>query len=175
MGLLQSTSSVTTATDPTPLPLDDIGEFPVPIYQFSIEMSGKTVALFQSVSGMEVKRKIEPLDVGGQNDYGLEFAGQVSFSHITLEVGLTSSDFFWKWMMGGTSLGFGVSKNFTLVQRRPNPELSKDPTIFPVLKRWEFTNAFPVGWKISDLSLDDSSKIVVESLELSFDYFQLGQ
>ena len=175
MGLLQSTSSVTPASDPTPLPLNDIGEFPIPIYQFSIEMAGKTVALFQGVSGMEVKRKVDPLEVGGQNDYGLEFAGQISFSHITFEVGMTSSDFFWKWMMGGTIQGFGLSKDFTLIQRRPNPDLSSDPTIFPVVKRWEFKNAFPVGWRLSDLSLDDSSKIAVESLELSFDYFELGK
>ena len=94
MGLLQATSSVTPSSDPTPAPLTDIGEFPVPIYQFSIEMDGKTMALFQSVSGMEVKRKIDEIEIGGQNDHGREFPGRFSYSHITLEVGLTSSDFF---------------------------------------------------------------------------------
>ena len=175
MGLLQSTSSVTASSDTTPLPLNDIGEFPIPIYQFSIEMAGKIVALFQGVSGMQVKRKIDELEVGGQNDYGLEFPGQISFSHITFSVGLTSSDLFWKWMMAGTIQGFGVGKDFTLIQRRPNPDLASDPTIFPVVKRWEFKNAFPVSWQLSDLSLDDSSKIAVETLELSFDYFELGK
>lgn len=175
MGLLQSTSSVAPSSDPTPLPIDDIGEFPIPVYQFSVEMDGKIVALFQSVSGMQVTRKIDELEIGGQNDHGREFPGRVSFGHITLEVGLSSSDFFWKWMMAGKNLGYGLMKNFTLIQRRPNPDLSKDPTIFPVVKRWEFENAFPVSWKLSDLSLDDSSKIVIETLELSFHFFQLGQ
>jgi hypothetical protein len=102
MGLLQKTSSVTSSKDETPLPISDIEEFPVPSYQFSIEISGKTVALFQTISGMSVSRKVDPLDVGGENDFGREFPGHVSFAHITLSVGLTSSDFFWKWMMNGS-------------------------------------------------------------------------
>jgi phage tail-like protein len=175
MGLLQKTSSVTPAKDTTPLPIDSLDEFPIPSYQFSIEMAGKTVALFQTISGMETTRKVEPLDVGGMNDYSLEFPGHVSFSHITFAVGLTSSDFFWRWMMSGSLDGYALSKNFTLVQRRPNPDLSKDPAIFPIVKRWDFKNAFPVSWKISDLNLDDSTKIVIETLELSFDYFELGK
>jgi hypothetical protein len=32
-----------------------------------------------------------------------------------------------------------------------------------------------VKWKISDLSVDDSQKIAIESLELSFDYFEAGK
>jgi len=173
MGLLQNTSTVITATDNTPLPLDDILEHPVPIYQFSIEISGKIVALFQTISSMEASRKVEPLVVGGENDFGREFPGHVSFSHITFGVGLTTSDFFWKWMMAGSTDGYAISKDFTLIQRRNNPD-PDGSDVFPVVKRWNFKNAFPVSWKLSELSLDDSSKIVIESLELSFDYFVLG-
>jgi phage tail-like protein len=173
MTLLQKISKVNSVADEKIAPLSDIEEYPVPTYQFSIEIDDKTVALFQSVSGISVTREVEPLKVGGENNFGREFPGHISFGHITLQVGLTSSDFFWKWMMTGQLDGYALSKDFTLVQRRPNPKGDK-PNIFVEVRCWDFKNAFPVSWKISDLNIDDSTKIVMESLELSFDYFLPG-
>jgi phage tail-like protein len=173
MGLLQKTSTVKALASETLTPLSNLEEYPVPVYQFSVEIADKTVALFQSVSGLSVTRAVDPLSVGGENNFGREFPGHITYGHITLQVGLTSSDFFWKWMMGGQFDGSALAKDFTLVQRRPNPD--GDDPIFAEVKRWNFKNAFPVNWKISDLSLDNSQKIVMESLELSFDYFELGK
>jgi phage tail-like protein len=180
MGLLQKTTTITKPTEEKLEPLKDIEEYPVPVYQFAIEF-GKgndavTVALFQSLTGMEVKRAVEPLNEGGVNDYGYEFPGQISYEHVTFESGLTSSDFFWKWMMIGKDAGRAQSSSFTLVQRRPNPDYAgPGDDIFIEVKRWNFSGAFPVSWKMSDLSIDDSEKIVMESLELSFDYFELAK
>jgi phage tail-like protein len=123
---------------------------------------------------MSFSREVEPLTVGGENDFGREFPGHVSYGHITFEVGLSSSDFFWKWMKAGDLGGYALAKNFTLVQRRPNPDGAKTPEdIFQVVKSWDFYNAFPVSWKISDLGIDNSNNIVIETLELSFDYFNM--
>jgi len=179
MGLLQTTAKPAKPSPKKLTPLKDIEEYPVPAYQFAIEIddpSGNavTVALFQSVTGMSVKRAVDPLTEGGVNNFAYEFPGHVSYEHITLGAGLTSSDFFWEWMMDGQYDGRAQAKNFVLVQRRPNPDYaSPSDDIFKEIKRWNFFNAFPAGWKISDLSLDDSQKIVIESLELSFDYFEL--
>ena len=173
MTLLQKISKVTAVAPESLKPLHDLEEYPLPVYQFSIEVDDKAVALFQSVAGISVNREVVPLKVGGENNFGREFPGHVSYGHITLQVGLTSSDFFWKWMMAGQLDGYALGKDFTLVQRRPNPKGDK-PSIFVEVRCWDFKNAFPVSWKISDLSIDDSSKIVMESLELSFDYFQPG-
>jgi len=172
MGLLQKTSKVQAADAPTPIPLSDLEEYPIPSYQFSIQIDNKIVALFQTIEGMAINREVEPLKVGGENFFGREFPGHISYGHITFGVGLSSSDFFHRWMTVGEFDGYAISKNFTLMQRRPNPE--GDDPIFSVVKRWNFINAFPVSWKLSDLSMEDSHKIVIESLELSFDYFTLG-
>lgn len=174
MSLIQKTSSVTPVPnqDPPPFtPLDMTGdEIAIPIYQFVVLIDKATVALFQNVSGMSFSREVEPLTVGGENDFGREFPGHVSYGHITLEVGLSSSDFFWQWMKAGEFDGYVVAKTFTLEQRRPqSKEDEKD--VFEVIKTWNFYNAFPVSWKISDLSIDNSQNIVIETLELSFDYF----
>ena len=154
------------------IPLDNIEEFAVPSYQFSMEILGKTAALFQRISGVTVTRNVEPLTEGGRNDHTLEFPGQVSYGHITFESGLTSSKFFWLWMMDGQFFGSATSLNFSLKQYSHNPQ--GDSPAFPEVKNWNFFNAFPVSWKISDLNIDDSKGIVIESLELSFDFFELG-
>ena len=173
MGLLQSSSPMTYPAKLSITPLDDLEEYPIPVYQFSILFDDpeKPVALFQTVSELSVTRAIDPLTEGGLNDFGREFPGQISYGHITFGVGLSSSDFFYKWMMDGRYAGRAAGKTFTLIQRRPNPEGGSP--IFVDVKSWTFTNAFPVSWKLSELSLDDSEKIVIESLELSFDYFDL--
>lgn len=179
MGLLQTTTKPGKPTPKKLTPLKDIEEYPIPVYQFAIEIDDPNgnaviVALFQSVTGMSVKREVEGLTEGGVNNFAYEFPGHISYEHITLEAGLTSSDFFWEWMVEGQFEGRAQAKNFVLVQRRHNPDFaSPGDDIFKEIKRWEFTNAFPVSWKISDLSLDDSQKIVIESLELSFDFFEL--
>lgn len=177
MGLLQNTTKPAELKKEPIAPLRDIEEYPIPIYQFSIVMDGEVVALFQSLSGMTIQREVVPLTEGGKNDATHEFPGQVSYEHVTFESGLTSSDFFWKWMMEGAIGGYVHKKDFDLIQRRPNPNYSggADEEIWEVAKTWNFFNAFPVSWKISDLSIDDSEKIVMESLELTFDYFTLGQ
>lgn len=177
MSLIQKTSTPDSmaAADFKPINIKD-DEIPIPIYQFVVEIDDVTVALFQNVSGMSFNREVEPLTVGGENDFGREFPGHVSYGHITLEVGLSSSDFFWKWMKAGDIGGYALTKNFTLVQRRPQPDPEKaaDPDkIFQVIKSWDFYNAFPVSWKISDLGIDNSQNIVIETLELSFDYFNM--
>jgi phage tail-like protein len=181
MGLLQKTSTPTAVASASfaPIRISDGDEIPIPIYQFAIYMDDpdSPVALFQNVTGMSITREVEPLTVGGENNFGREFPGHVSYGHITLGVGLSSSDFFWKWMTAGDLDGYVIAKNFTMEQRRPQPDpdgASDEEKIFEVVKRWNFENAFPVSWKISDLNLDNSNNIVIETLELSFDLFTLS-
>jgi phage tail-like protein len=171
MSILQSTSKITAPAAETLKPLTDFNEIPVPIYQFSIEIDGDVIALFQSMNGMSVSREVEPLNEGGVNHYGYEFPGQVSYAHVTFETGLSSSDFFWKWMMAGHLDGRAQSMDFFLVQRRSAP--SGTSPIYEEVKRWNFHNAYPVNWSISDLNVDGTENIVIETLELSFDYFEL--
>jgi phage tail-like protein len=167
MSLIQKVSTINTPTLQGIQGLDDKKDFPIPSYQFSLEIGDKLVALFQSLSGMSIKRDVETIRVGGLNNYEVELPGQLSYGHVTLKSGLTSTDFFWKWMVEGQYEGYANSKNkVTLKHRR-----STDQGIEQEYLTWDFINAFPVGWSISDLSVNDSNSIVVETLEISFDYF----
>ncbi len=124
----------------------------------------KPVAFFQKVSGMTVSRNIDELTEGGFNEYTYEFPREFSYSHIKFEIGLSSSDFFYKWMMYGKEQGFAKGINFDLLQRYPDKPYD-EPRI------WHFDSAFPVKWQISDLSIGNSKSIVIEKLELSFNTF----
>jgi len=103
------------------------------------------------------------------NAYTYELPGQISYGHIKFETGMSSSDFFYKWMMDGQLDGWIQTKNFSLIQRRPAPNA------YTIVRKWDFFDAYPVKWKISDLSVSDSEKIVIESLELTFGYFEAAK
>ena len=173
MGLLQKTGSVNAKTSLSGKPLNDFEEFPVPGQQFSIFMDKLTdpVAIFQSLSGLSVKRKVETFDVGGMNDHGLELPGPLSYGHVTFNIGWTSSTYFWDWMLAGRIDGYAVVKEFTLEQRRPNP--ASDSPIFKTIKTWNFHNAFPVNWSLSALAVDDPGKIAIETIEIAFSNFEI--
>ena len=148
-----------------------VQEFPIPGYQFSVEMDGSVLAHFQSISDLTVKRNVETVVEGGQNQFIAEFAGPMSYGHITLGGGLTSSDMFFQWMMQGKYTNMVTKKDFFVIQRQPNPD--GGTPVFIDAKRWSFHQAFPVSWKLSSLSVDTTTKIAIESLELSFQYFEL--
>ena len=168
MGLRDSLVKATPKAldDFSPTPLTDINKYPIANYQFTIEIDKCDVAFFQKVSGMTAKRECDPLTEGGLNEYTYEFPGVFSYNHITFEVGLTSSDFFYKWMMFGKEQGFALGKDFVLKQRYPDKPADEP-------KSWKFDGAFPVKWQISGLEVGNSKTIVVEKLELSFNFFTL--
>jgi phage tail-like protein len=149
-------------------PLADIDEFPLVNYQFAIKMDGGDVpvALFQKIEGMTVTRNIDELTAGGFNEFTYEFPREFGYNHIVFKSGLSSSDFFYKWMMYGKEQGFALGKKFVLEQRFANKPIDEPKT-------WAFDGAFPVRWSISDLDVNNSDSIVIETLELSFNFFEL--
>jgi phage tail-like protein len=166
MGLRDSLVKATPAAL-TPLsaaPSDDISDIPLPHYYFAVEIDGVTVALFQKVSSIVVARKTDEITEGGFHEHTLEFPKHFSYNHIKFEVGMASSDFFYKWMMYGKEEGFAIGKDFVLKQKYPNGDDARS---------WFFQGAFPVKWQMSDLSITNSKAIIVEKIELSFNYFEL--
>jgi phage tail-like protein len=172
MSILQKINTISTPDRPTLQPLNTINAMPVPGYNFTVEINDVPIAFFQSCSGLEVKREVLAFSEGGLNDHGQELPGMVTFGHVTFETGFTKSTFFWDWMMSGKGLydGWVLKKDLVLVHRQPNP-VQGDP-VFIEVRKWKFINAFPVSWKISDLNVTESSKIVIETIEFSFDYFE---
>jgi phage tail-like protein len=150
-------------TDFTIAPLTDIEELPITNYRFMIMMGSDKVALFQKISNISVERKTEEIVEGGYHNHTWEFPKHFSYNHIKFEVGLTSTKFFYDWMMQGVDHGYAIGTDFTLKQQDPKGD---------DVRLWNFFGAFPVKWQISDLGIGNSKAIVVEKLELSFNYFE---
>lgn len=172
MGILQEKTTPTKPKYEPLKPLKDYEEVPIPAFLFFVEVDTVPVAFFQSCTGLEVTREVMQHIEGGVNNYVHQLPGQISFGRVTLSTGFTSSDFFWKWMMDGQADGWAQRKDFFLVQRRL---AAKGDKPYEEVKRWNFHNAFPSKWKISDLSVTDSQKMIIETLELCFDYFEPSQ
>lgn len=166
MSLTQSTTSLTPKKPGKPPESEKGDELPFLDSNFYIWIGDEEVASFQTITGMTVSRGVEPLVEGGKNDHTYEFPTGISYSQITLQKGMTSSEYFWKWMNTGQFGGWVEVKDFDLVQKNPSGTVERT---------WNFFNAFPVKWELGELtSVVNKSTITFERLVLSFDYFELA-
>ena len=46
---------------------------------------------------------------------------------------------------------------------------------YGVAKRWNIEKAFPVSWKISDLDVNNTSSVVIETLEIAYEGIELSR
>jgi phage tail-like protein len=152
---------------------------PAPTYLFSVEITGISVGLFTECSGIGAKRKAEPIREGGLNDKVYQVAGPLEFDNITLKRGLTVSRLLLDWFLTGM-YDFSVKRvNLSIIQVAPgmNKAATADNTTaggYGVIKRWNVENAFPVSWKLSDLSVGNTNSVVIESLELAHEGISLS-
>ena len=149
-----------------PAPKEDI---PFPAYLCVVKINDKTVGLFQSISDFEIKRDVDAISQGGENDFQRELPRGISYSHATLKSGYSTSTLFFDWMVAGQYDARPISKDIDVIQGWPDPKSGG----IKMGRQWTFYNAYPVKWKISDFSVDDIDKILIESIELSFDYFKI--
>jgi len=143
------------------------GDIPYSSYLCAVMIDAKIVGLFQSISEIEIERKVDKLSQGGENECSRELPGEISYGHVTLKSGFSTSELFIKWMLAGDIDAHPIYKNFDVHIGRPS-QIKPSVEMSRVLS---FERAFPVKWKIGDLSVDDTEKIVIESVELSFEKF----
>ena len=165
--------SSSTVVGPEPSIYEDklvpYGDIPYPAYLVAVLIDKKLVGLFQSISEIEIERKVDKLSQGGENESSIELPAEISYGHVTLNVGFSTSDLFIKWMLAGNYDAHPVYKDIEVHLGRPS-QVKKGVEMTRV---WKFTRAFPIKWKISDLSVDETEKIVIETVELSFKEFEV--
>jgi phage tail-like protein len=142
---------------------------PAPTYLFYVEISGLIVGLFTEVSGIGATRKIETVQEGGLNEGSHSLPGPVDFNRITLKRGMTVSRELWNWFQAGL-YDFQVKRlNLSIIQGASGQSVM---SVIPgnggygVVKRWNVVNAYPVSWKLSDLSVNDISSVSIETMEI---------
>ncbi len=143
-----------------------------PAYLFYVEISGLMVALFTECSGLGTHRSVETVREGGLNDKVHQLAGPIEYDHIILKRGLTASRSLWDWFEQG-QYDFKVKRlNMSITQGAPGMNLVGMVATFiggsgyGVVKTWNLERAFPLSWKLSELSVANTSAVAVESLEI---------
>jgi phage tail-like protein len=133
-------------------------------FSFNVDVEGITgvnECSFQEVSGLSAKITPENVKEGGENRFTHRFPTPPSYENLVLKRGMLIGSPLIAW--AATSI-----EQFTFTPKVVNISLL-DETNAPI-STWRFVNAYPVSMKISDFKAQENS-IVVETLELCFDYF----
>ncbi len=117
---------------------------------------------FQSVSGLSVDLETEEIKEGGENRFKHKLPVRAKYPNLILKRGLATQSGLLNWCKEAME-GF-VFKPKDLIIILLNAE--NEP-----LLSWNVVQAWPVKWSVGEFNAEES-KIVIESLELSYSYFK---
>jgi len=148
-------------------------------HQFLVKLQGNFSATFQKCSELSMEiAKIEYHEGGNMIPWKLP--GRVTIPDITLERGASTSKKFYQWMMklanitaGAGSLQRGKGDNLaTYMSSATIYQLDRDGDMNNALRKWQLNKIWPLKYVAGewDASTDE---VVIESLTLSLDSFQL--
>jgi len=140
------------------------GYYPPVGFYFDVFVEGITginEGNFQEVSGLNVKIGTEEVVEGGENRFVHRLPTAPKYENLILKRGLLKGSSLIDWVR--TSV-----EQFKFVPKLVVVKLL-DATGNPLVS-WSFSNAYPVGLRISEFKSQENA-LVVETLELAFDYF----
>lgn len=140
-------------------------------FKFRVEIDGVGHAGFQKCSELAVEiANVEYFEGGSLIPN--KSPGRMSFTDVTLERGATQDRDLFDWFqeVAITSSGFGQAdpnykRNLDIVQ------LDRDGT---TLRRWSLSRAWPVKFVAGEWD-NESDENVIESVTLTYDFFELVQ
>jgi phage tail-like protein len=133
-------------------------------FHFRVEFANiKGEFEFQSVSGLNVELETEQIAEGGENRFKHRLPVRTKFTNIVLKRGLKVNTDLIKWCREAV-LDFNIvptDVTVILLNEKHEP-----------LQTWNVVHAWPVKWQVTDLNAEES-KIAVESIELTYNYFNI--
>ena len=142
--------------------------YPPVNFHFLVTFEGVTKdnidVMFQSVSGLDVQLETESLKEGGENRFEHVMPVRTKYADLVLKRG--------KALVKESALIRWVQKALDNYQFEPANIVVKllDENHKP-LAVWNVHHAFPKSWKMTDLNAD-KGEILIETLELNYNYFQ---
>lgn len=118
---------------------------------------------FQEVDGLNVSVEMENYVEGGENRFVHKLPVRTAYSELTLKRGLLLDSGITKWIKDAIEKFEFQPANLlvTLLNEEHQP-----------LAVWEIVNALPIGWVIDSFNASES-KVVVENLKFSYQYFKV--
>ncbi|HTI08001.1 MAG TPA: phage tail protein [Puia sp.] len=146
------------------MPDNEGGYYPPVGFSFDVFVEGimgVNEGSFQEVSGLNVKFGTEEVVEGGENRFVHRLPTAPKYENLVLKRGMLKGSSLINWVR--TSV-----ERFKFVPKMVVVKLL-DATGKPLVS-WSFSNAYPVSLRISEFKSQENA-LVVETLELSFDYF----
>jgi phage tail-like protein len=128
--------------------------------EFGLAEGGSEIR-FRDVSGLAMELEVETYNEGGENRFVRKFPVRAGYSELVLRRGLMTDSAVRRWCEAAIQdLDLNpVTVWVTVLNDAHEP-----------LQTYTFVNAWPRKWSITDLNAE-ASEILVESLELAYQYF----
>lgn len=144
------------------------GYYPPVGFHFKVEFVGignDNDIRFQSVSGLNVEYDTESFKEGGENRFEHKLPVRTKYPDLSLKRGMLTDSKVIEWCTKAfVNREFQLAQvNVMLLNERHEP-----------LKRWEFKDAWPKKWSVSDFNAQENS-LVIETLDLCYKYFEVKQ
>lgn len=130
--------------------------------EFQLGAGKSTDTMFQDVSGFNAELLTEDVRQGGENRFSQVLPTRAKYSDLVLKRGLIANSGVVKWCKDAIeNLEIQpITIIVTLLNEKNQP-----------LQTYNVVNAWPKKWSISNFNAEES-KIVVETMEISYQYFR---
>ena len=138
-------------------------------FKFVVEIDGVAYAGFQKCSALEAEIAVIEQNEGGTL-IPFKSPGRVKFSDITLDRGATDDQDLFNWFKEVAD----ASANAGLVddEYKRNLDIVQQDRDGSSLRRWTLYQAWPVKFVAGEWD-NESDETVIESVTLTYDYFEL--
>jgi phage tail-like protein len=125
-------------------------------HNFVVEFDTLIFAGFSEVTGLTIQTDVEPVKVGGQNNFEYKFPKGTKQTDLVFKHGITDSNFMWSW--------YEDIQNGKIVRKNGSIYLL-DAQRIPAMW-WDFQGAYPIKWEGPVFNAANNT-IATESLTFS--------
>ena len=137
---------------------------PVGNFYFALQLDKTEVAHFREFSGLKTSAEVFEIEEGGLNGRTHKRPGQSRFENITLRYATNTTQTLLAWRDEFLRDEFSATNSGAVIVYDNNGQ---------EVRRYSFSNAWPVSWEGPELN-SDSSDVAVESVEIAFDGLEIS-
>jgi phage tail-like protein len=141
-------------------------DYPLTGLHFKVEFSGiddltENDVRFQEVSGLSTEISTEDLKEGGENRFTHKLPLPAAYPNLVLKRGMMKNTGLVTWFRNAIeNFSFKpVMLTVSLLDEEHKPVMS-----------WNFVNAYPVKWSVSDLDAT-KNEVAIDTVEITYQYY----
>lgn len=136
---------------------------PIQNFRFLVEIDGIEKSSFNEVVMPHALIDVIEYREGNEPTYARKLSGLTRYSNVVLRWGITENMVLYNWIKSGMENGASASRRAMIILLLD--ETGKEKV------RWNFFEAWPVRYKVSDLNAQ-TSEVVFEMIEIAFERFE---